>query len=259
MHIVITGASSGIGAAIARELARLPGAQLTLVARRLDKMQELAATLPVPCHIVTRDLSEPSGTEGWIEDAETTFGPVDVLVNNAGSQVLGSTASVDVAAGERSVFLNLLAPLRLSRAVLPSMIRRRRGHIVNIASMAAIAPTPWMTYYNASKAGLAAASEAMAGELRGTGVSVVTVYPGIIDETDMAQRALARYQPSKALSLQPTGSTAELAARIARRVRRPRHARVIYPKVNVLARWFPSTTRWIMDRFAPALRAQQAA
>ena len=258
MHIVITGASSGIGAAIARELGKQPDARLTLVARRREYLEELASSLPAPCHVVTCDLSVATPRD-WLAAATEEHGPVDVLINNAGAQVLGSTWDVDLEAGERSVFLNLLAPIRLMRAVMPSMLQRRTGHIVNIASMAAIAPTPWMTYYNASKAGLAAASEAMAGELRGTGVSVVTVYPGIIDETDLAQRALATYESSRALALQPRGTAAGLAARIAKRLRRPRHARIIYPKANVMARWFPGTTRWVMDRFAPGMRQARSA
>lgn len=258
MHVVITGASSGIGAAIARELASLPEAHLTLVARRREKMEALAAELGVPCHVVARDLSEPSDPGAWLAAAIDRFGPVDVLVNNAGSQVVADTSKVDVDAGERSVFLNLLMPLRLSRAVLPSMLARKKGSIVNIASMAAIAPTPWMTYYNASKAGLAAASEALGGEVRDKGVSVVTVYPGILAETELAQRALATYEHSRALSLQPTGTAAGLAARVRQAVARSRSGRVIYPKVNVLARWFPGTTRWFMDRFAPGLRPELA-
>lgn len=253
MHIVITGASSGIGASLARELATIPNARLTLVARRRERLEALADELGVPCHIVVRDLAEPG--EAWVAEAEAALGPIDVLVNNAGIQVIGATANVDLEAGERSVFLNLLSPLRLTRAVLPSMLSRRTGHIVNIASMAAIAPTPWMTYYNASKAGLGAASEALGGELRGTGVSVVTVYPGIIDETDLAKRAIATYEESRGLALQPRGSARTLARIIRKRILRSGHARIIYPRVNVLARWFPGVTRWVMDRFAPGLRA----
>ena len=91
------------------------------------------------------------------------------------------------------------------------VLAKKSGVIVDIASLAALAPTPGMTYYNASKAGLAAASEALRGELRGTGVHVVTVYPGIV-ATDMAEKGLAAYGSSIALRLQPKGTTAALAA-----------------------------------------------
>jgi short-subunit dehydrogenase len=196
MHIVITGASSGIGAALARELATLPNAKLTLVARRRALLEELARSLPCEVNIVERDLSTGDArTTDWLPE------DVDVLVNNAGVQIIGRTAAIDVEKGEASVELNLLAPLRLTRAVLPRMLAKKSGTIVDIASMAALAPTPGMTYYNASKAGLAAASEALRGELRGSGVNVVTVYPGIV-ATDMADAGLAAYGNNLALRLQ---------------------------------------------------------
>ena len=107
---------------------------------------------------------------------------------------------------------------------------------------------------SASKAGLAAASEALHGELRGTGVHVVTVYPGIIGETAMARAALEKYQTSKVVSAQPVGTAAGLA-RLIRAAIEKRQPRVIYPRVNTLARWFPAPTRWLLDRFTPAVRA----
>ena len=121
--------------------------------------------------------------------------------------------------------------------------------------MAALAPTPGMYYYNASKAGMAAASEALRGELRGTGVHVVTVYPGII-ETDMGKAGLASYHDSKLLALQPRGTTEELARLVVKAVER-KHERVIYPSTNALARHFPATTRWMMDRLTPGLKRSE--
>jgi short-subunit dehydrogenase len=252
MHVVVTGASSGIGAAIARRFARA-NAKLTLVARRRSKLEELSEATGGDAHVVEHDLSLPERATEWIAGAEAAHGPIDVLVNNAGVQVLGRTSSVDVERGEMSLRLNVFTPLRLTRAVLPGMIERGHGTIVDVASMAAIAPTPCMTYYNASKGALAAASEALRGELRGTGVHVVTVYPGIIPGTDMGEHGLAAYESSRLLQLQPTGTTAVLADMIHWAVERKR-PRVIYPRMNVLARWFPGTTRWFMDVFTPPLR-----
>ena len=252
MHVVVTGASSGIGRAIALRYAQ-DGADLTVVARRQDRLEELAAEVATRCYVVTKDLSILETASDWIAGAEAELGPIDVLVNNAGIQVIGATAEVDVERGEMSVRVNLLTPLRLTRAVLPSMMARRQGCIVDIASMASLAPTPCMTYYNASKAGLAGASEALRGELAGTGVHVVTVYPGIIPSTDMGEKGLSTYEHSSLLAMQPTGTTEQLAELIHRAVRR-RRARVIYPRLNVVARWFPGTTRWLMDRFTPKLR-----
>ncbi|MDB4994036.1 MAG: putative short-chain dehydrogenase [Myxococcaceae bacterium] len=253
MHIVITGASSGIGAALARELATLPNARLTLVARRRPLLESVARELAVPTLVIERDLAATDATAtDWLAEAERAHGPVDVLINNAGVQVIGRTSSIDVARGEASLQVNLLTPLRLTRAVLPGMLERRAGTVVDIASMAALAPTPGMTYYNASKAGLAAASEALRGELRGTGVEVVTVYPGIV-ATDMAEGALHAYGSNLALRMQPTGTTAGLARMVRTAIVRKR-PRVIYPRAYFFMRWVTPIVRWFLDNFSPALK-----
>lgn len=248
MHILLTGASSGIGASLARELAA-HGHELTLVARRRPLLDALARELPTRSHVVQLDLAEPGRAAELLEQAEAALGPVDVLVNNAGVQVVGATATLDVDECERMITVDLLAPLRLTRAVLPRMLERRRGVIVDVASMAALAPTPGMTWYNAAKGGLAAASEALRGELRGSGVHVVTVYPGIIPTTEMAQASMQRYGESRLAHA--LGGDVDVLARLIRRAIERRHDRVIYPRSGWLARWFPGTTRWFMDRFTP--------
>lgn len=251
MHVVVTGASAGIGEAIARAFSAR-GDAVTLVARRQNLLESLAKSLPGPSRVVAADLSNPATAADFLPEAEAALGPIDVLVNNAGLQVIGPTATIDIERAEQSLMLNLLSPLRLTRAVLPGMLARKSGYIVDIASMAALAPTPYMTWYNASKAGLAGASEALRGELRGSGVHVITVYPGII-ETDMGKAGLASYEKSWSVALQPRGTTQGLADRIVRAVER-RRPRVIYPwPVNGLSRWMPPVTRWVMDRFTPRL------
>lgn len=254
MHVIVTGASSGIGESLARAFAA-DGADLTLVARRAERLHALAAALGPRgrVNVVVADLSDPERATEVVAAAIAALGPVDVLVNNAGVQIVGATTATDPAEGERLLATNLMTPLRLTRAVLPSMIARGAGTIVDVASMAALAPTPGMTWYNASKAGLAAASEAMRGELRGTGVHVLTVYPGIID-TPMADAAIVRAEPSRMLALQPHGDPDVLASLVTRAVR-TRRARVVYPRVNWLARWFPGATRCLLDRYTPAFRA----
>ncbi len=253
MHIVVTGASSGIGAAYARAFAKA-GHSITLVARRKDLLDALAEEIGGKTFVVAHDLSDLANATQFLGAAEDALGPIDVLVNNAGVQIVGLTSSVDIAAGERLLDVDLKAPLRLTAALLPSMIARKSGIIVDVASMAALAPTPYMTYYNAAKAGLAAASEALRGELRGTGVHVVTVYPGVIGGTAMAKAALAKYGDSKLLASLPQGTEEELA-RLTLRAIEKRKDRVIYPASGALARWFPNTTRWFMDRYTPPMRA----
>lgn len=250
MHVVVTGASAGIGRGLARGFAAI-GADLTLVARSEDKLQSLASEVSTRTHVVPRDLSDAATATDWLPGAEAALGPVDVLINNAGVQIIGPTAETDIEAAERLLVLDLHVPLRLTRAVLPSMLERRAGTIVDIASMAALAPTPGMTWYNAAKAGLAGASEAMRGELRRQGVHVVTVYPGIIP-TDMGTKGLAKYEKSRMLGLQPQGDVDTLARLVVRAVQKHR-PRVIYPRFNATARMFPGITRWVMDRFTPPL------
>jgi short-subunit dehydrogenase len=248
-HVAVTGASSGIGAAIARELSSR-GASVTLIARRAALLQELGATLGGPHHLAVQDLGELARACDWIVPAEAALGPIDVLVNNAGVQILGHTAQISPEEGERLLAVDLLAPLRLIQHTLPGMIARGRGTIVNIASMAALAPTPFMTHYNAAKGGLAAASEALRGELQRTGVNVVTVYPGVIDDTDLARAALASYGEAGAIGRMPRGTSAGLALRICKAID-ARQARVVYPASGLWARWFPGPTRWLLDHLTP--------
>ncbi len=249
---LITGASAGIGAALARAFAA-KGSKLTLIARRELLLETLAAELPVETNLVVCDLAKLDTVTDWIDAAEEKLGPIDCLINNAGIQPVSPTVEADLAFCEASLTVNLTAPMRIVRALLPRMLERGAGAIVNVSSMAALAPTPGMFYYNAAKAGIAAASEALRGELRRTPIRVVTVYPGIIAETDMAQASLQKYESNRALSMQPVGTAAGVAERVVDAVEHNR-PRVIYPKFNALARHFPALTRWTMDRFTPSFR-----
>jgi short-subunit dehydrogenase len=245
MHVLVTGASSGIGEAIARELASA-GAKLTLVARRRDLLDKLAAELGEGHRVIVADLARPERADTLAAEV----GDVDVVVNNAGVQIVGRTVGTPPEDGENLLRVNVFAPMRLILAVLPAMVARGSGTIVNIASLAALAPAPGMFYYNASKAALAAASEALRGELRGTGVNVVTVYPGPV-RTAMEQAAWTKFERSVKV---PTGTTGELAVMVRRAIER-RRARIIYPRIYATARWFPGTARYLTDRLTPRLKA----
>jgi short-subunit dehydrogenase len=256
VHVVVTGASSGIGEAVAREYLRR-GASLTLVARRKANLESLAAGQTDRCHVVEADLTDHTHACDWVDGAEEALGPVDVLVNNAGVQIVARTVDTSVEDGERLLRLNVMSPLRLTKRVLPGMIERGRGAIVDVASMAGIAPTPAMFYYNASKAALAAASESLRGELRGTGVHVLTVYPGPV-RTAMEATGRAAYEETAMMRLfTPTGRADVLARKIADGVA-SRRARIIYPATYGLSRHFPNLTRFVLDRFTPPLKALPA-
>ncbi len=248
MHAFVTGASAGIGEAIARQLAS-EGYDLTLVARRVDQLERVAAELEgVQTRVVAADLTKLDTLAGLIREAEAALGPIDVLVNNAGMQIVARTPNVTPEAAERLMTLDLFAPLRLTQAVLPGMIARRAGTIVDIASLAALAPTPGMAHYSAAKAGLAAASEALRPELKAQGVHVVTVYPGPV-QTRMADAAVDRYDVDPLRGM-PIGTAQGLARQIGAAIRR-RRKRVIYPAAYRLAWHFQGLTNWVVGLASP--------
>jgi short-subunit dehydrogenase len=246
-HVAITGASSGIGAALVAEFARA-GASVTMVARRQAEMEAIAARVGGKTQIFAMDLCEVPRCCDWLAPAAARFGPIDVLINNAGVQIVEPTLHCEAKDIERMTALNLMAPMRLTLAVLPEMIQRGGGTIVDVSSLAALAGVPGMWGYNATKAGLAAASESLRGELKGTGVRVITVYPGPVD-TPLARAAYDTY-PNWVRLVLPEGTADELARRIRTAVELGGN-RIIYPLPYHLPRLFPSITRWVLDNLAP--------
>lgn len=175
---MVTGASSGIGEAFARELARR-GYSLILVARRRERLDALAAELaPVAADAIAADLGTEEGVERVMRRLH--LGGVSLLVNNAGLGYRGKVAEQPDANIARLVRVNLEAPMRLSRAALTPMIAMGRGTIVNVASMGAFQPVPYLNVYAATKAGLLSFTEALADEIAGTGVRVQALCPGNI-------------------------------------------------------------------------------
>lgn len=251
MHVVITGASAGIGRALAQEYGKV-GAKLTLVARRRGLLEELAQELGGAPHLVEKDLARVEEAADFLSAAEETHGPVDVLINNAGVQTVERLDRISTADADRQLMLNLQTPLRLAMAVLPGMRARRSGAVVNMASAAAYAPLRGMVHYAASKAGLASASELMRIELRGSGVHVVTVYPGYI-RTEMGDTAYDKFALPGYAKLYRPGSADVLARKVRRAVEKQR-ARVVYPWTSQLPIAFEGTTRFVLDHLGPPLK-----
>ena len=247
-HSVITGASSGIGEALARELAAR-GDHLTLLARRRDRLERLAGDLGVETHLAIVDLAARTDPASWIAEAENALGPIDLLVNSAGIQTIAPLPEVDPDEGDRILDVDLRAPIRITRAILPRMLSRGSGILVHVASIAAFAPTPFMSHYDAAKAGLAAFSESLQGELDGTGVHPLTVYPGPI-RTPLGEYGLDRFGHAASARLAPMGTPEGLARRIVRGADR-RARRIVYPGVYRFFQWFPGTARWLQARFGP--------
>jgi short-subunit dehydrogenase len=248
MHIAITGASSGIGEALARELAP-HGHALTLIARRGDLLAALVGELGARSRAVSHDLADPGRATAWIAEAEAAFGPIDTLVNNAGMEITGPSVTADPARIRQLIDLNLTTPLLLVRHLLPAMCARRSGLIVNVSSLAGLAPMPMQTYYSASKAGLAAFSESLRGELAGTGVHVLGVYPGPVT-TAMGESGYAGFGGRDKVPPIPEGDPTVLA-RLMHRAMVRRTRRVIYPRIYGLVQLFPGLTRRGLDRFGP--------
>jgi short-subunit dehydrogenase len=175
---MVTGASSGIGEAFARDLARR-GFSLILVARRRDRLTALQGDLsPATVDIVTADLVTEEGVQAVSRRLE--LGGISLFVNNAGLGYRGPVAGQPDSNIARLVRVNLEAPMRLSRAALGPMIAAGGGHIINVVSMGAFQPVPYLSVYAATKAGLLSFTEALADEVRGTGVRIQALCPGNI-------------------------------------------------------------------------------
>jgi short-subunit dehydrogenase len=184
-----------------------------------------------------------------VRRAEERFGPVDILVNNAGTSYIEPTAGVDEERVRRIFQINVHTPIAAVHHVLPGMLARRRGTIVNVASVAAFTHAPYLAHYHATKGALGNFSESLRLELRGTGIDVVTVYPGPI-KTPMADRNWAQFKSTAATRAAPIGDAKTLARLVLRAVDK-RQPRVIYPRFYLLAWWLPWFSRWVTERFVP--------
>jgi len=208
---IITGASSGIGKALAFEFAA-GGFNLLLIARNEAALAEVAAECQAKHHIETEivaaDLAREESLEKLIAQLERTPYQYEVLVNNAGFGIHGDFASSDIDRNIELLKVQLTATLRLMKAVLPGMIERRNGRILNVASVYSFSPVPFQSVYSACKAFLLSFSSAIQNELRETGVTVTVFCPGAT-QTEFRSRAGIGQKSEQ------SGMTAEAAARIA--------------------------------------------
>ena len=188
-RVLITGASAGIGAAVAREFAAA-GAAVGICARRGERLDQVLADCqavsadPGSCRRWVVDLARLQGISAFARQVEEELGPVDVLVNNAGIPKRRTVPALRLDEVDDVMNINYLSPIHLTLALLPGMLARGEGRIVNVSSVAARLSPPHEASYAASKAALTTFTECMAVDLDGTGVSVHLVFPGIID-TDL--------------------------------------------------------------------------
>lgn len=179
--VLITGASSGIGLELAR-ICAAHGHPLILVARGREQLLYLAGQLreqhAVTVHVLPMDLGAPEAAAALAAQLQEQAWRVEMLINNAGFGTYGLFARSDLAEETRMMQLNMVALTQLTRLLLPPMLERGRGRILNVASTAAFQPGPLMAVYYASKAYVLSFSEALSNELQGTGVTVTALCPG---------------------------------------------------------------------------------
>lgn len=173
---LVTGASAGLGAEFARQCARR-GDGLVLVARRRERLEALADEIG-NAHVIASDLSAPDASARLMAELEGLGLWVDTLINNAGFGLIGRFAALPLEGQREMVDLNVRTVTELAHLVLPGMIERRKGGILNVASTAAFQPGPGFAVYFATKAYVLSFSEALHQELKGTGVKVSALCPG---------------------------------------------------------------------------------
>ncbi len=249
-HAIVTGASSGIGEELARQLSAA-GYAVTVCARRKEHLDKLAADLGEEhTFAAALDVRDDARRSAVLDEAVARFGPPSLVVNNAGMLALDHTEDIDAATIDAICDVNFRAPLLIQRWALSAMAGRG-GTVVNVTSAAAFMWAPFYAYYNATKAGLAAASESVSAEHRRVGhpVHVVTVYPGPV-QTAMSKQAsdalnLGRFELPGLI-----GTPATLCRRILAAVRRKK-PRVVYPRVYLVPYAWARTINWLAARLGP--------
>lgn len=215
-HAVVTGGSRGIGAAVAASLAKR-GARLTLMGRSLDALEKHAVVLKRDCgaevQAVQCDVTDDQGVRAAFGRARAAFGPVDVLVNNAGAAEAAPFSGISRALWDRMLAVNLTGTFMCTSEVLPAMLQMRNGRIVNVASMAALRGYKTMTAYSAAKHGVLGLTRSLALETARHGVTVNAVCPGYTD-TDLTDTGVANLV--RALGKTPDEALAMLVRTIPR-------------------------------------------
>jgi short-subunit dehydrogenase len=247
---ILTGASRGIGPYIARALAA-QGMNLVLTAELEPGLEDVAAevrAIGVKSIVVRSDVAERRTLEALVTTANREFSSVDVLVNNAGIEKLFAFHQLSGEDIERVVRVNLIGAMLLTWMVLPGMLERSRGHIVNVSSLAGKAGPPCFEPYAATKAGLIAFTESLRVEYRGTGVSASVICPGFVTTGIYEQlRKETHLDGPKLLGPSPP----ELVARaVVRAIKRDAPEIIVNPGptrlLTTLAELSPSLAEWVM-------------
>lgn len=253
MHILITGAATGIGESIVDYwFSKFPKDKVSI----LDKDEtQLSATINrmktqgIDAAGYPFDLTKIDSFESIVDKIKSERGEVDILINNAGVMIIEDFSVMSWEKGQMILTLDLIAPMKLIKLLLPSMITRKVGGIINLASMAGKAPLPGCTWYGAAKAGFGHASEILAGEVKDDGIHVLTVYPGPVS-TALEKGARAGYDENIVSSLMPVGDRKIIAEKIVEGYLKKQLV-LAYPDIYDLARIFPPLTDNFIRWFAP--------
>lgn len=213
--IVVTGANGGLGQSIARAFLDESPANIVWlgVRERRDAAETLAASVPDRCRVVPLDVTQRTAWDSAVAAIVAQHGHVDVLVNNAGHHEDGLLATLPVASWDRVLSANLDGVFHGCQAVLPSMIGRRTGRIVNIASLSALLAPPGQTNYAAAKAGVVALTQSLAKEVARMQITVNAVCPGYVDTEALGAMPPERRQAALAqVPMRRFGKPSEIAA-----------------------------------------------
>ena len=202
MTALVTGASGGIGGAIATAL-HAQGAKVALSGTRLAPLEELAGRLGERTHIVTANLSDRADVDRLFADAEAALGQVDILINNAGITRDGLFMRMKDEDWDQVIEVNLTSGFRLARAAIKGMMKRRFGRVIGITSIVGVTGNPGQGNYAAAKAGMIGMTKALAAEVATRGITANCVAPGFI-ETAMTD-ALNDKQKEGTLAAVPMG------------------------------------------------------
>ncbi len=252
--MLITGATSGIGLATARLFSQ-QGYRLVLAARRLDRLVSLVAEIQRnggQALAVQTDIGCQEDVQRLAQQAMENFGQVDILLNNAGIGRLGWLESLDARDEiESQLRVNLVGLIQLTRAILPYMIARRSGHIIQINSLAGLIAPPTYSIYAASKFGVRGFTEALRREVGVWGVHVTGIYPGAV-ETEFANQAGIRRKTGITTPAPLRLNAEQVAQAVLRAVRRPCKS-IILPAAMRPIVWMnaccPGVLDWAVERW----------
>lgn len=242
--VLITGASSGIGRATANIFAK-KGASIILVARRKEKLDQVAIDLKkfnVSTLVCECDVSDKSQVKKMSEKVLEKYESIDILVNNAGFAIYGSFSNLTTEEIESQMKTNYFGMIYCIKNFLPSMVKKKSGHIVNVASVAGSFGLPGIASYCASKFAMLGFSEGLKHELKGTGVGLTVVSP-IMVRTNFFDHKSFEKMPKYS----PTSLSAETVAKAILRAANSPRLEIIVPSVVRIAVWIKNTFPYLIN------------